>query len=72
MMDEPEIAAIVSAVIDLGRSLSMTVVAEGVETEAQRAALRDKGCALGQGHLFGKAAPADEVAALFRMARLAA
>ncbi len=72
MIDEPEIGAIVSAVIDLGRSLSMTVVAEGVESEEQRAALAARGCTLGQGYLFGRAAPADEIAALLKMARAAA
>jgi EAL domain-containing protein (putative c-di-GMP-specific phosphodiesterase class I) len=72
MIDEPEIAAIVAAVIDLGRSLAMTVVAEGVETAEQRAELAARGCMLGQGYLFGRAAPADEVAALLRMSRAAA
>jgi diguanylate cyclase (GGDEF)-like protein/PAS domain S-box-containing protein len=69
MTDEPEIAAIVSAVIDLGRSLSMMVVAEGVEREEQRALLAARGCTLGQGYLFGRAAPADEIAALLRITR---
>ena len=49
---------IVRAVIDLGRALGLTVVAEGVETEAQRAMLCDMGCPVGQGYLFG--IPADE------------
>jgi EAL domain-containing protein (putative c-di-GMP-specific phosphodiesterase class I) len=59
--EEPEIAAIVSAVIDLAASLCIDVVAEGIETEAQAAMLRNGGCGLGQGFLFGRAAVADEV-----------
>lgn len=49
---------IVRAVIELGRALGLAVVAEGVETEAQRAMLCDMGCPLGQGYLFG--IPVDE------------
>jgi PAS domain S-box-containing protein/diguanylate cyclase (GGDEF)-like protein len=49
---------IVRAVIDLGRALGLSVVAEGVETEAQRALLADMGCPIGQGFLFGS--PVDE------------
>jgi EAL domain-containing protein (putative c-di-GMP-specific phosphodiesterase class I) len=47
-------SAIVSAVIGLGRSLGMTVVAEGVETPGQAAHLRSQGCHLAQGYLFAK------------------
>jgi diguanylate cyclase (GGDEF)-like protein/PAS domain S-box-containing protein len=61
MREEPEIGAIVSAVIQLAASLSVQVVAEGVETEAQREALLAKGCSVAQGFLFGRAAEADEV-----------
>lgn len=51
---KPEDAAILSAVLALGRSLGMTTVAEGVETLDQAAFLRAAGCDLGQGYLFGK------------------
>jgi diguanylate cyclase (GGDEF)-like protein/PAS domain S-box-containing protein len=61
MVDEPEIASIVSAVIDLAKSLSLEVVAEGIETVQQRDHLRAKNCSLGQGYLFGRAVVADEV-----------
>jgi PAS domain S-box-containing protein/diguanylate cyclase (GGDEF)-like protein len=46
---------IVRAIIDLGRALGLAVVAEGVESEAQRALLAGMGCPLGQGYLFGAA-----------------
>jgi EAL domain-containing protein (putative c-di-GMP-specific phosphodiesterase class I) len=64
MVDEPEIRAIVSAVIDLAASLSIEVVAEGIETEEQSALLRSEGCSLGQGYLYGRAVIADEVRVL--------
>lgn len=53
--------AIVRAVLDLGRSLNIAVVAEGIETETQADFLRLQGCALGQGFLYGKPAPAASV-----------
>lgn len=51
---------IVSAVIGLGQSLEITVVAEGVETESEAEILKGLGCPLGQGWLYGKGAPAAE------------
>ena len=49
----PAKLVIVRALIDLGRALGLSVVAEGVETEAQRALLAGMGCPVGQGYLFG-------------------
>ncbi|MBQ0819701.1 EAL domain-containing protein [Microvirga sp. HBU67558] len=54
-------AAIVKAVLSLGQSLGMRVVAEGVETAAQASFLRLHGCDLGQGYYFGSPMPAEEV-----------
>lgn len=51
-----------NAIIDLGHSLSMRTIAEGVETEEQLALLREMGCDLIQGWLFAKAISADDVA----------
>ena len=53
-MLERNSAAIVGAIIGLGRSLGMDVVAEGIETTEQLALLQRIGCTFGQGHLFGQ------------------
>ncbi|HZF44526.1 MAG TPA: EAL domain-containing protein [Sphingomonadaceae bacterium] len=66
MLEEPEIASIVSAVINLAESLGLDVVAEGVETPEQEAALREKGCGFGQGFLYGRAVIGDELRVLMR------
>jgi diguanylate cyclase (GGDEF)-like protein/PAS domain S-box-containing protein len=54
-------AAIVAAVLDLGRALGMTTVVEGVEEPAQLEFLRAHGCPLVQGYLLGRPVPADRV-----------
>lgn len=54
-------ARIVQAIVALGRSFGLTVVAEGVETEAQRLALWALGCDEAQGYLFARPLPSGEV-----------
>jgi diguanylate cyclase (GGDEF)-like protein len=56
--------AIVKSVIDLAHALGLVVVAEGVETVDQLAHLRELGCDLGQGYLFARPQPAEDIEAL--------
>ncbi|SEA85140.1 putative bifunctional diguanylate cyclase/phosphodiesterase [Paraburkholderia sartisoli] len=58
--------AIVSAVVGLAQTLDLELVAEGVETEAQRALLTEMGCDHIQGWLVCKALPSDELAQRFQ------
>lgn len=58
--DNADSAAIVSAITGLARSLSLSVVAEGVETVAQHDSLRAHGVTTMQGYLFSKPIPAAE------------
>jgi diguanylate cyclase (GGDEF)-like protein/PAS domain S-box-containing protein len=54
--------AVVTAVLSLARSLGLTAIAEGVETEDQLGLLRDLGCDAGQGFYFARPQAADDVA----------
>jgi EAL domain-containing protein (putative c-di-GMP-specific phosphodiesterase class I) len=58
--------AVVAAVIDLAHALELIVVAEGVETVEQLAALRAMGCDRAQGFLMGRPLPPAELVALLR------
>ena len=58
---EDDDTSIVEAVVRLGHSLGLTVVAEGVETPLQLSGLRDLGCDTAQGYLFGRPRPASIV-----------
>jgi diguanylate cyclase (GGDEF)-like protein/PAS domain S-box-containing protein len=63
---EQERTAIVEAIIGMARALSLEVIAEGVENEAQLAELRRLDCDYAQGHLFHAAMPAGDVSRLLR------
>lgn len=62
--DSTDNIAIVTAIIALGNSLSLTVVAEGIETEAQLKCLQQLGCHQVQGFLLSRPLPAAEFMAL--------
>jgi diguanylate cyclase (GGDEF)-like protein/PAS domain S-box-containing protein len=59
-------AAITSAIISMGNSLGLKVIAEGVETEGQFNVLKGKHCEEMQGYLFSKPVPVDQVEELLR------
>ena len=63
-------AATVRAIIQLADGLGMRPLAEGVEDEDQRRYLLDQGCALGQGFLFAKAVPPEDVTSWIRSGAL--
>jgi EAL domain-containing protein (putative c-di-GMP-specific phosphodiesterase class I) len=54
---DPTDVAIVRAIVAMSQSLALEVIAEGVETEEQRATLERFGCKYYQGYLFGHPAP---------------
>jgi diguanylate cyclase (GGDEF)-like protein/PAS domain S-box-containing protein len=62
--DDPEDAAIVNAVINLGKSLALETIAEGIETERQADCLTAQGCTIGQGYYFGRPMPASHAGLL--------
>ncbi|MFK3981050.1 putative bifunctional diguanylate cyclase/phosphodiesterase [Micromonospora sp. NPDC050397] len=66
MADSPEAAAIVRSTVGLGRELGLRVVAEGVETADQRAALAELGCTAAQGYHFFRPMPSDKIVTVLR------
>lgn len=63
--DDPHDAAIVRAIIALGRSMQFTIIAEGVETLAQQQFLTEEGCEQIQGYIVSLPLCAEEFAATF-------
>jgi len=57
---------VTQSIVALGQSLDLKTIAEGVETEVQARFLRELGCQLVQGFLFGRPQPAHECAVFFR------
>jgi diguanylate cyclase len=62
-------APLVDVVVRLGHRLGLEVLAEGIGTQAQRAAVEEAGCRLGQGSLFGWGVPAEHLDAQLRSMR---
>lgn len=65
MRDKKE-AQIVKAIIDMGHSLDKTIIAEGIETQEQMQLLTELGCDEGQGYLFARPMPVEELELLLR------
>jgi diguanylate cyclase (GGDEF)-like protein len=63
---DPDDATIVRTIIEMGRSMGLQVIAEGIETEEQRYFLLHSGCQLGQGRLFGDAITSGEFLAMLQ------
>ena len=66
LLDDDDDATIVRAIIQLGKSLGMQVIAEGVETAEQEAYIISEGCHEGQGYYYSKPLPARELAAYLK------
>ncbi len=66
LLDDDDDATIVRAIIQLGKSLGMQVIAEGVETAEQEAYIISEGCHEGQGYYYSKPLPARELAAFLK------
>ena len=64
---DPDGPSIVSAIIDMGKNLKQRVIAEGIETEQQRAFLQSHHCAEGQGYLFSRPLAAAQFEHLLQM-----
>ncbi|ALI00242.1 oxygen-sensing cyclic-di-GMP phosphodiesterase [Pseudomonas sp. FW306-02-F02-AA] len=69
LLDDDDDATIVRAIIQLGKSLGMQVIAEGVETVEQEAYIISEGCHEGQGYFYSKPLPARELAAYLKQAQ---
>ena len=61
VVTDAEAARLARAIVDLGRTLRLSMVAEGIETQEQWAVMRDAGCPLGQGYVFARPMDADVV-----------
>ena len=68
ILTDPNDAAIAKMIVVLAETLGLAVIAEGVETEAQKEALSQQGCHAYQGYLFSRPVPLDEFESLVKRA----
>jgi diguanylate cyclase (GGDEF)-like protein len=66
LADDNDDAAIVKAIVSLGHSLQLEIIAEGVETPYQEDFLRQLGCEMGQGYLYSQPLPSAQIEVLVR------
>jgi len=71
ILTDPNDAAIAKMIVVLAESLGLAVIAEGVETEAQRDSLTQQGCHAYQGYLYSRPLPLDEFESFARRERMA-
>jgi diguanylate cyclase (GGDEF)-like protein/PAS domain S-box-containing protein len=64
--DRPDDLAIAASVVELGRAIGLRTIAEGIEKPEQLALLQRLGCFAGQGHIWSKALPLEEIAAVLK------
>ena len=65
IVTDPRATAIVRTIVTLADNLGLSVIAEGVETQAQRDSLLANGCFAYQGYLFGRPVPINEIKLAF-------
>jgi EAL domain-containing protein (putative c-di-GMP-specific phosphodiesterase class I) len=66
ILNDPNDAAIAKMIVALAKSIGVTVIAEGVEIEAQRVFLQNHGCHAYRGYLFGRPIPIAEFEAFVK------
>ncbi len=64
--NDPEAEAVIRAIVKLSKALNLNIVAEGVETRAQKSILRQVGCNIIQGFLFSRAVPVADIDSIMR------
>ncbi len=66
---DPEAEAVIRAIVKLSKALNLNIVAEGVETRAQKNILRSTGCNIIQGYIFSRPVPVDAIDDMMRADR---
>ncbi len=66
---DPEAEAVIRAIVKLSKALNLGIVAEGVETKAQKSILRSTGCNIIQGYIFSRPVAADDIDGMMRTDR---